>query len=106
MEDSLIRAKSGKVDYRNDIASNLNVIIAKMSFSENAFVENFRTFIEQITNKKPERFKGKFFKAAYIKSTQGKSFRLHVPLMDPKHNDYFGKHLEKYQSLKFGMEST
>ena len=99
IENGLKLAQAGKVDFRNNTEGNILVPLGKLSFSEDQFVANLDSFMKTISDKRPEKFKGKLYKAAYLKSTVGQNVRMHVPLLDPKSDLYFMRHLEKYQNF-------
>lgn len=87
---------AGKIDFQNDMKSNIQTYLAKISFTDEEFVGNFSTFMETINSKRNERFKGKFYLAAYLKSSEGPAFQLHPDLIDPRNHHYFMHNLKKY----------
>jgi hypothetical protein len=97
----LKKALSGKIDFRNDKFSHLNTVIAKVSFDENQFIENFKAFMSNIDERRNNRFRGKYYICAYLKSSEGPAFRLHPELMDPRSDSYFIRNLEEFRNYDF-----
>lgn len=44
--------------------------------------------MENLSEKKPEKLKGKYILAAFFSSTMGPSFRIDPNSLDPKEKDY------------------
>ncbi len=63
--------KAGKVEYRVDKASIINVPIGKVSFGPEKIRDNFAVIMEAIINAKPAAAKGKYLKNVTIASTMG-----------------------------------
>jgi large subunit ribosomal protein L1 len=63
--------KGGKIEFRVDKHANLNFPIGKVSFDEQALVENYAAAIEEITRLKPSAAKGRYIKKATISTTMG-----------------------------------
>ena len=96
-----MKVLSGKVDFRNDSYGHLNSMVAKLSFTEDQFAENLDAYLKMIASKKSAKFKGTFYQAAYIKSTEGPSFRLAMNMIDPALEHYFMNELDHYKALDF-----
>ena len=63
--------KKGKIEYRVDREGNINCIIGKASFSEEALVENFNALYQTILRARPTAVKGAFIKNLVISSSMG-----------------------------------
>ena len=63
--------KGGKIEFRVDKNSNLNFIIGKASFSQEALLENYVAAMEEVMRAKPSSSKGRYVKKATISTTMG-----------------------------------
>jgi len=63
--------KKGKVEYRVDKESNINVLIGKSSFEDEALYDNFKALFQTIVRARPAAVKGTFIKNLVISSTMG-----------------------------------
>ena len=63
--------KKGKVEYRTDKDGNVNVMIGKASFSEEALAENFKALYDQIAKVRPASVKGNYMNSVTVASTMG-----------------------------------
>ena len=70
--------KKGKIEYRIDKESNLNTLIGKMSFSDDALIENFNALHDVIVKSRPAAVKGNFIMTLSLSSTMGPGIRLSV----------------------------
>ena len=68
---ALADIKAGKVEYRLDKANIIHVIIGKVSFTDEALVENANALIQAIAKAKPAAAKGQYFKSITVASTMG-----------------------------------
>jgi len=68
--------KKGKVEYRADDNGNVQVIIGKVSFTEDALNENFKAFYGVIMKAKPSTIKGDYVKSISLSSTMGPGIKL------------------------------
>jgi large subunit ribosomal protein L1 len=69
---------AGKVEYRADKSGNIHGVIGKMSFAEQALVENLEHFVKSIEKAKPATAKGQFIKRITISGAM-------TPGVDVKH---------------------
>ena len=70
--------KKGKVEYRVDKDGNLNVMIGKVSFTEQALAENYKAFYDQIVRVKPATVKGAYIKGVTVSTTMGPGIKVTV----------------------------
>ncbi|KPK41958.1 MAG: 50S ribosomal protein L1 [Omnitrophica WOR_2 bacterium SM23_29] len=72
-------AKGGKVEFRMDKLSNINIAIGKSSFDEKAIYDNAFALIEALQHARPQSAKGNFIKSISISTTMGPGIRLDIP---------------------------
>ncbi len=70
--------KAGRVEFKSDKTGGLHAICGKLSFSEQALVENAKVLIRAIQDAKPAATKGDYIKTITLSPTQGPGFRLVV----------------------------
>lgn len=68
--------KAGRVEYRVDKSGNIGVPIGKVSFSEEALLDNARIFLSAIVRARPATAKGTYLKNASVSSTMGAGIKL------------------------------
>jgi large subunit ribosomal protein L1 len=71
-------AKGGQVEFRAEKAGIVHAGVGKVSFSEDALVENVRAFIGAITRAKPSGVKGTYIKKVSLSSTMGPGLKLEL----------------------------
>ncbi len=72
-------ARKGRVEFRLDKTALIHVPIGKVSFSEEALMENLGTLVDAIQKAKPSGAKGQYIKSASLTSTMGPGIRLDLP---------------------------
>lgn len=70
--------KKGKVEYRVDKDGNVNVMIGKVSFTEEALNENYKALFDQIVRVKPNSVKGAYIKKITVSTTMGPGINVTV----------------------------
>ncbi len=70
--------KKGKVTYRVDREGNLNVIIGKASFTEEALVENFKAIYNVIAKARPAAVKGTYMNKVVLSCTMGPGIQVSI----------------------------
>ncbi len=70
--------KKGKVEYRVDKDGNINVLFGKVSFSEEALVENFKALYDRILKARPVTVKGTYLKGVTVSTTMGPVSKLQL----------------------------
>jgi len=69
-------AKAGRVEFRLDRTALLHVPIGKVSFADDALLENFATLIDAVNKAKPSGAKGQYLRAVTLTTTMGPGIRL------------------------------
>ena len=70
--------KKGKVEYRVDKDGNINVLFGKVSFTEEALVENFKALYDRILKARPVTDKGAYLKGVTVSTTMGPGIKVTV----------------------------
>ncbi len=73
--------KKGKVEYRVDKDGNINVMIGKVSFTEEALVENFQAIFTTIVRSRPAAVKGAFVKKVVLSTSMSPGIRINPELV-------------------------
>lgn len=68
--------KKGKVEYRVDKDGNINVLFGKVSFTEEALVENFKALYDRILKARPVTVKGAYLKGVTVSTTMGPGIKV------------------------------
>jgi large subunit ribosomal protein L1 len=68
--------KGGRIEFKMDKFGNVNTLVGKLSFSDEALSENGTVLIESLVKARPKSLKGVFIRSAYISSTMGPGVKL------------------------------
>lgn len=68
--------KAGKIEFKADKTGVINSRVGKLSFEENALIENIRALLQAISRAKPSSSKGAFLRSLYLTSTMGPGLRI------------------------------
>ncbi len=68
--------KKGKVEYRTDREGNINCMIGKKSFTDEALVENFRAIYDVVLRARPAAVKGTYMKNVAVSTTMSPSVKV------------------------------
>lgn len=68
--------KAGRIEFKSDKTGGLHAVCGKLSFAENALVENARAVVKAVQDAKPPVSKGDYLKSVTLTTTQGPGFRL------------------------------
>jgi large subunit ribosomal protein L1 len=71
-------AKQGRVEFRTDRTSLVHVPVGKVSFSEEALMENLSALVDAIVRGRPTGGKGQFIRSITLVSTMGPGIKLDV----------------------------
>ncbi len=63
--------KGGKIDFRVDKHANLQFIIGKTSFTDEALLENYQAALDEVLRLKPASAKGRYITKATLSTTMG-----------------------------------
>jgi len=75
--------KAGQIQYRTEKKGIVHALVGKVSFSEEALLDNVRSLMVTLANAKPEGFKGQYLKAAHLSSTMGPGVAVDMGTLDP-----------------------
>lgn len=70
------QSKAGRVEFRMDRHSNINVAFGKASFTKEALLENFEVLVTAIRAEKPAGAKGAYIKNCSVSTTMGPGIRV------------------------------
>jgi len=76
--EAIKAAKGGQVEYRVEKAGLIHAGIGKASFSEEALLENFNTFVGAVSKAKPVGAKGTYLMGVAVSSTMGPGVKVDV----------------------------
>lgn len=68
----------GQVEFRNDKQGNLHNLIGKVSFDTAKLLENAKTYLKAIQEKKPSSMKGVYIRSLTLASTMGPGIKVDV----------------------------
>ncbi|MDR1485872.1 MAG: 50S ribosomal protein L1 [Planctomycetaceae bacterium] len=68
--------KAGKVEFRNDKAGIVHVIVGKIKFDQKQLVENIDAFLQYVQNLKPATVKGVYVKSIALSATMSPGVRV------------------------------
>ncbi len=72
-------SKQGRVEFRTDRTNLVHVPLGKVSFSEEALMENLSSLIEAIVREKPTGAKGQYVRSLTLTTTMGPGIKLDIP---------------------------
>lgn len=72
-------AKGGAVEFRVEKAGIVQAGVGKASFSEDAIVQNVKTFVDSVIKAMPQGAKGTYVKKVSISSTMGPGVKIALP---------------------------
>ena len=70
--------KKGQIEYRVDRDGNLNALIGKASFTDEALIGNFQALKDQLIRVRPASVKGAYIKGITIATTMGPGIKVAV----------------------------
>jgi len=78
LNQAILRAKAGQVNFRVDAGRNIHAQIGKITFTDEQLLQNFKSLMNALQDKRPLGLKGKYFIAGFIKSTMGPRWKLNI----------------------------
>lgn len=76
VKDIIKELKGGRVEYRADKTGVVHMLIGKVSFADEAIIDNIKAFYTQILKDKPSDAKGNYIKSVHICSSMGPGIKL------------------------------
>lgn len=76
--------KGGKIEFRVDKNGNLQFIVGKVSFAEQALIENFHAAVDEVFRLKPNTSKGRYVRKISLSTTMGPGVGVDVTASKPK----------------------
>ena len=70
--------KAGKIEYRLDKTNIIHCPIGKVSFSEEALMENYNVLMDAISKARPSALKGQYLKSITVSSTMGPGVKINT----------------------------
>ena len=74
--------KKGRVEYKTDSYGNVHALVGKVSFTEEASMENIKAFVAVILKSKPSVVKGVYVKNVALSTTMGPGIKLDINSFD------------------------
>jgi large subunit ribosomal protein L1 len=71
--------KAGRMEFRLDKTANLHIPIGRVSFEEDALVENLSSAVDAIVRARPPGAKGTFVRSVTLTTTMGPGIKLDLP---------------------------
>ena len=68
--------KKGRVEYKTDSYGNVHALVGKVSFTEEALMENIKAFVAVILKSKPSVVKGVYVKNVALSTTMGPGIKV------------------------------
>lgn len=84
LPQAVTRAKAGQVNFRVDSGRNIHAQIGKITFTDEQLLQNFKSLMNALQDRKPLGLKGKYFLGAFLKTTMGPRWKLNVEEIEPK----------------------
>ncbi len=72
-------AKQGRVEFRTDRTALVHAPLGKVSFSEDALLDNLAALLDAIVREKPAGTKGQYFRSMTLTSTMGPGIKVDIP---------------------------
>jgi len=79
--------KAGKIDFKSDKTAGIHVACGKVSFSDQAILENAAVAIKAVYQAKPQSAKGDYVKRVYLSATQSPGISLELSSIASKQQE-------------------
>ena len=76
VKDIIKELKGGRVEYRADKTGVVHMLIGKVSFADEAIIDNIKAFYTQLLKDKPSDAKGNYIKSVHICSSMGPGIKI------------------------------
>lgn len=73
---AITEIKKGKIAYRVDKDGNLNISLARVSFSNEDIIDNLKAVCEMVVKSRPASVKGTYVKTAVVHTTMGPGIKI------------------------------
>ncbi|MBI4127393.1 50S ribosomal protein L1 [Candidatus Peregrinibacteria bacterium] len=78
IKGTIAQIMKGQVEFRNDKQGNLHNIVGKVSFGADKILENVKSYLKAIMEKRPTGIKGVFVKSITLTTTMGPGVKVEV----------------------------
>lgn len=78
VQGAIAELKQGRIEFRADKTGVVHLAVGKISMDSTHLTANIKTFIDELTKKRPSDIKGDFIKSASLSSTMGPGLKLKV----------------------------
>ena len=72
-------SKQGRVEFRPDRTDLVHVPLGKVSFTEDALMDNLAALVDAIVSEKPAGAKGQYIRSLTLTTTMGPGIKLDIP---------------------------
>ena len=80
VKKTVLDAKSGQAEIKNDKDGNIGLSLGKKSFTDDKIIKNFQAVLDVLEREKGNQtIKGDLVKSAFLTSTMGVSYKLKLP---------------------------
>ena len=80
LKKTVLDAKSGQAEIKNDKDGNIGLSLGKKSFTDDKIIKNFQAVLDVLEREKGNQtIKGDLVKSAFLTSTMGVSYKLKLP---------------------------
>ncbi|WP_010299409.1 50S ribosomal protein L1 [Candidatus Odyssella thessalonicensis] len=76
--EAIKSVKGGQVEYRTEKAGIVHAGVGKASFSEQAIIENVKSYVDAVIKAKPTGVKGTYLKSLSLSSTMGPAVKFEI----------------------------
>ena len=76
IKNAIAEIKKGRIDFKNDAGSNIHLVVGKVSFENQALLENIDAALTAIKKAKPASSKGTYLKNASLCSGMGPGMKI------------------------------
>ncbi len=70
--------KAGKIEYRLDKTNIIHVPVGKVSFTDEALLENYNALMDAVVKARPSALKGQYLRSVTMTSTMGPGIKVNA----------------------------